>query len=804
MAHRCLLLPGASRALTGALIPLLPGSQRKGACCLRMIHAQVATPGKDSLLANVINAYRRLCSPPPKGFDKYFPNGKTDKKANDSKETPNETKEAKPNDQRSSGGSNDSGGGGKRGGKGGGKKEDPTWWSRLQKGEIPWDDKEFRFYFLASSGLWGVITYYFFFRNSGREVTWKDFVNNYLSKDVVDRLEVVNKRYVRVIFTPGKSPIDGQYVWFNIGSVDTFERNLETLQQEFGIEGENRLPVVYAAESDGSFLLSMLPTVLIIGFLLYTLRRGPAGGRPGRGMGGLFSVGETTAKVLKDEIDVKFKDVAGCEEAKLEIMEFVNFLKNPKQYQDLGAKIPKGAILTGPPGTGKTLLAKATAGEANVPFITVNGSEFLEMFVGVGPARVRDLFVMARKNAPCILFIDEIDAVGRKRGRGNFGGQSEQENTLNQLLVEMDGFNTATNVVVLAGTNRPDILDPALMRPGRFDRQIYIGHPDIKGRASIFKVHLRPLKLDVSIDKESLARKLAALTPGFSGADIANVCNEAALIAARHLSDSINQKHFEQAIERVIGGLEKKTQVLQPDEKKIVAYHEAGHAVAGWYMEHADPLLKVSIIPRGKGLGYAQYLPREQYLYTKEQLLDRMCMTLGGRVSEQIFFGKITTGAQDDLKKVTQSAYAQIVQFGMNDKVGQVSFDLPRQGDMVLEKPYSEATARLIDDEARILINSAYDRTMKLLSEKKAEIEKIALRLLEKEVLDKGDMVELLGLRPFAEKSTYEDFVEGTGSLDEDTSLPEGLKDWNKDREKEKDESTDEQIARHISGGMPF
>ncbi|CAH2284751.1 AFG3 2 [Pelobates cultripes] len=815
MAHRCLLLSGAGRAFTAALTPLLNNSaaRQAGACCVRRIQNLSTSSEENALLTNALAAYRRLLSSqPPKGFEKYFPNGKNGKKLNDSKGTSTELKDAKGNgnqakrneNQHSSGGGSDSTGGGKKGGKGGGKKEDSTWWTRLQKGEIPWDDKEFRFYFMASAGLWAGVTYYIFFRKSGREITWKDFINNYLSKDVVDRLEVVNKRFVRVVFTPGKTPVDGQYVWFNIGSVDTFERNLETVQQELGIEGENRLPVVYAAESDGSFLLSMLPTVLIIGFLLYTVRRGPAGGRPGRGMGGLFSVGETTAKVLKDEIDVKFKDVAGCEEAKLEIMEFVNFLKNPKQYQDLGAKIPKGAILTGPPGTGKTLLAKATAGEANVPFITVNGSEFLEMFVGVGPARVRDLFVMARKNAPCILFIDEIDAVGRKRGRGNFGGQSEQENTLNQLLVEMDGFNTTTNVVVLAGTNRPDILDPALMRPGRFDRQIYIGPPDIKGRASIFKVHLRPLRMESTIDKDSLARKMAALTPGFSGADIANVCNEAALIAARHLSDAINQKHFEQAIERVIGGLEKKTQVLQPEEKKTVAFHEAGHAVAGWFLEHADPLLKVSIIPRGKGLGYAQYLPKEQYLYTKEQLLDRMCMTLGGRVSEQIFFGRITTGAQDDLKKVTQSAYAQIVQFGMNEKVGQVSFDLPRQGDMVLEKPYSEATARMIDDEVRLLINTAYERTLELLTEKKAEVEKIALRLLDKEVLGKSDMVELLGPRPFAEKSTYEEFVEGTGGLEEDTSLPEGLKDWNVDREKEKEESSDEQIARHISGKMPF
>ncbi|KAM6217995.1 mitochondrial inner membrane m-AAA protease component AFG3L2 [Rhynchocyon petersi] len=774
MALRCLLLLGQGSCwVRGLPLVLLPSgslgpSERS---CLRTFCRYAtaqATSNRNSLLTDVIVAYQRFCSRPPKGFEKYFPNGK---KASERKEFVGGNKESKLANTP-----NSSGGGGGR--KQGGKKDDSHWWSRFQKGDFPWDDKEFRMYFIWTTLFWSGVMFYFLFKSSGREITWKDFVNNYLSKGVVDRLEVVNKHFDRVTFIPGKSPVDGQYVWFNIGSVDTFERNLETLQQELGIEGENRVPVVYIAESDGSFLLSMLPTVLIIAFLLYTIRRGPAGiGRTGRGMGGLFSVGETTAKVLKDEIDVKFKDVAGCEEAKLEIMEFVNFLKNPKQYQDLGAKIPKGAILMGPPGTGKTLLAKATAGEANVPFITVSGSEFLEMFVGVGPARVRDLFALARKNAPCILFIDEIDAVGRKRGRGNFGGQSEQENTLNQLLVEMDGFNTTTNVVILASTNRPDILDPALMRPGRFDRQIFIGPPDIKGRASIFKVHLRPLKLDSALEKEKLARKLASLTPGFSGADVANVCNEAALIAARHLSDSINLKHFEQAIERVIGGLEKKTQVLQPEEKKTVVYHEAGHAVAGWYLEHADPLLKVSIIPRGKGLGYAQYLPKEQYLYTKEQLLDRMCMTLGGRVSEEIFFGRITTGAQDDLRKVTQSVYAQIVQFGMNEKVGQISFDLPRQGDMVLEKPYSEVTARLIDDEVRILINDAYERTVALLTEKKADVEKVALLLLEKEVLDKNDMIELLGPRPFMEKSTYEEFVEGTGSLDEDTSLPEGLKD---------------------------
>ncbi|XP_072492497.1 mitochondrial inner membrane m-AAA protease component AFG3L1 isoform X4 [Notamacropus eugenii] len=664
-----------------------------------------------------------LYSKAPKGFEKYFNrNGRSTGK----EESTPPKKDADESKDHGLGGN---------GGKRRGKKDDFAWWKRIQK---------------------------------------------------VDRLEVVNKQFVRVIPTPGAS--SEKSVWFNIGSVDTFERNLESAQWELGIEAANQAAVIYTTESDGSFLKSLIPTLLLIGIFLYAVRRGPMGaGRGGRG-GGLFSVGETTAKILKNNIDVRFADVAGCEEAKLEIMEFVNFLKNPKQYQDLGAKIPKGAMLTGPPGTGKTLLAKATAGEANVPFITVNGSEFLEMFVGVGPARVRDMFAMARKNAPCILFIDEIDAIGRKRGRGNFGGQSEQENTLNQMLVEMDGFNSSTNVVVLAGTNRPDILDPALMRPGRFDRQIYIGPPDIKGRCSIFKVHLRPLKLDENIGRDALARKLAALTPGFTGADISNVCNEAALIAARHLNAFVQEKHFEQAIERVIGGLEKKTQVLQPNEKTTVAYHEAGHAVVGWFLEHADPLLKVSIIPRGKGLGYAQYLPKEQYLYTREQLFDRMCMMLGGRVAEQLFFGRITTGAQDDLRKVTQSAYAQIVQFGMSEKLGQVSFDLPRQGEALVEKPYSEATAQLIDEEVRHLINSAYSRTLELLTQCRDQVEKVGKRLLEKEVLEKADMVELLGPRPFGEKSTYEEFVEGTGSLEEDTSLPEGLKDWNRERTEESSE----------------
>ncbi|XP_076863513.1 mitochondrial inner membrane m-AAA protease component AFG3L1 [Brachyhypopomus gauderio] len=677
-------------------------------------------------------------------------------------------------DGQPSGPERSSGGGGKRG-------RQSDWKSRLLQGDFPWDDKDFRYVLITVGGV-GSVLLYLYFRDTGKEITWKDFVHHYLGRGIVDHLEVVNKQFVRVILLPGVDNSDGSYVWFNIGSVDTFERNLEAAHWELGLEPSNRTAVMYSSENFGSFLKNVIPTLLLMGFLVFTLRRGPMSGGAGGGRGWPFSMSESPAKMMKDKIDVKFKDVAGCEEAKLEILEFVNYLKNPQQYKDLGAKIPKGAVLSGPPGTGKTLLAKATAGEASVPFITVNGSEFLEMFVGVGPARVRDMFAMARKNAPCILFIDEIDAIGRKRGGGNFGGQSEQENTLNQLLVEMDGFNTSTNVVVLAGTNRPDILDPALMRPGRFDRQIYIGPPDIKGRASIFKVHLRPLKLDPTLDQDALARKMAASTPGFTGADIANVCNEAALIAARHLSEAVNAKHFEQAIDRVIGGLEKKTQVLQPTEKKTVAYHEAGHAIVGWFLEHADPLLKVSIIPRGKGLGYAQYLPKEQYLYTREQLFDRMCMMLGGRVAEQVFFGKITTGAQDDLKKVTQSAYAQIIQFGMNEKVGQVSFDLPRQGEVVMEKPYSEATAELIDEEVRKLVDGAYQRTLKLITEKHDLVEMVGKRLLQREVLDKADMLELLGPRPFEEKSTYEQFVEGTGSFEEDTSLPEGLKDWNQEK----------------------
>ncbi|KAI5098492.1 AFG3-like protein 2, partial [Silurus meridionalis] len=713
--------------------------------------------GREALL---LSQSRVFSTKPPKGFEKFFP-----------KRSSSETgeKPSGPKSQKSRGGAGDEE-----------KKEDGSWWSRILRRDIPWDEKSSWNVFFTGAGLLATFLY-LYLRDKGREISWRDFVNHYLARGLVERLEVINKQYVRVIPARDLNASDVSHVWFNIGTVDTFERNLEQAQQELGLERSHKLSVLYSTEKDWSILAILLPVIAVFGLLVFSSKQWKPGGWQRRRGNNIFRMTESKAKIVRDSINVRLKDVAGCEEAKLEILEFVNFLKKPKQYQELGARIPQGAVLSGPPGTGKTLLAKATAGEAGVPFITVNGSEFQEMFVGVGAARVRDTFALARRHAPCILFIDEIDAIGRKRGQGHFSGQSEQENTLNQLLVEMDGFNSSTNVVVLAATNRVDILDPALLRPGRFDRHIYIGPPDIKGRASVFKVHMRPLKLDSSLTSENLARKLAALTPGFTGADIANVCNEAALIAARHLGPAVTSRHFEQAVERVIGGLEKKTRVLQPAEKTTVAYHEAGHAVVGWFLEHADPLLKLSIIPRGKGLGYAQYQPTEQYLFTREQLFDRMCVMLGGRVAEQVFFGKITTGAQDDLRKVTQSAYAQIMQFGMSESVGQMVFDVPQQGELVLEKPYSEATAELIDEEVRSLISKAFERTHQLVTEKRELVEKVGKRLLQNEVLDKTDMVELLGPRAFGEKCTYEEFVEGTGSIDEDTSLPEGLKDWDKD-----------------------
>ncbi|KAJ3803371.1 ATP-dependent metallopeptidase Hfl [Lentinula aff. detonsa] len=616
----------------------------------------------------------------------------------------------------------------------------------------------------AINWITGLAIAQFIYSNSGssstREITWQEFRTAFLDKGLVDKLIVVNGHKVRVklhsnatgTMYPGSSIGSGDY-YFSIGSVEAFERRLDEAQGELNIPSHERIPVAYTDEvSTFHILLELAPTVAVIGFLYWLSKRGS-----GSSSGGIFSIGKSRAKLFdKDtEVKVKFKDVAGMDEAKEEIMEFVQFLKEPSKYERLGAKIPRGAILSGPPGTGKTLLAKATAGEASVPFLSVSGSEFVEMFVGVGSSRVRDLFASARKHAPCIIFVDEIDAIGKAREKGrSMGGNDERESTLNQLLVEMDGFGTHEHIVVLAGTNRPDVLDPALMRPGRFDRHIVIDRPDVSGRKGIFMVHLAPLKLHESLaDLNNLAQKLAVLTPGFSGADIANVCNEAALRAARKGSDSVESRHFDDAIERVIVGLEKKSRVLSPLEKKTVAYHEAGHAVAGWFLEHADPVLKVSIIPRGNGaLGYAQYLPPDRYLLSSPQLADQICVTLGGRVSEEIFFGteNITSGAQDDLQKITRYAFEACANYGMNEVIGPVSYGGDRGAKENWNKPFSEKTAETIDSEVRKMITGMHDRTRNLLSEHKEDVEKVAKLLLEKEVLTREDMINLLGKRPFA------------------------------------------------------
>ncbi|MEL6671320.1 MAG: ATP-dependent zinc metalloprotease FtsH [Bacteroidota bacterium] len=511
---------------------------------------------------------------------------------------------------------------------------------------------------------------------------------------------------------------------------------------------ENKIPFEYKrrTEWDGVFTF-LIPIAILVALWFFFMRRVGAGGAGGQ----IFNIGKSRASLYDKEnkVNVTFNDVAGLEEAKEEVQEVVEFLKQPQKFTKLGGHIPKGVLLVGPPGTGKTLLAKAVAGEAKVPFFSLSGSDFVEMFVGVGAARVRDLFKQAKEKAPCIIFIDEIDAVGRSRGRMNVtGGNDERENTLNQLLVEMDGFNSDTGVIIMAATNRPDVLDPALLRAGRFDRQIAVDRPDIKGREAIFKVHLKKLTLSKRVD----VKKLASQTPGFVGADIMNVCNEAALIAARKNKEAVELDDFQDAIDRVIGGLEKKNKIISPNEKRIVAYHEAGHAVTAWYLEHASPLVKVSIVPRGiAALGYAQYLPKEQYLYTYNQLFDFMCTALGGRAAEDIVFGEVSTGAQNDLERITENAYAIVTRYGMNETVGQVSFK--ENAEYNFTKPYSDETARIIDQEVRKIIDEAYERTTKLLNDKREELEKIAQSLLTKEVIFKEDVVELIGPRPFASEN---------------------------------------------------
>jgi len=554
----------------------------------------------------------------------------------------------------------------------------------------------------------------------------------------------------------------GPHFWFRIPSADKFTE----LYRESIIK--NGASLRFDERSNYGGMLIQWGFLFLIIFAFWMLMRRMAGG-PGGGQ--IFNIGRSRATLFdaENKVNITFDDVAGLDEAKEEIKEIVDFLKNPKKFTDLGGKIPKGALLIGPPGTGKTLLAKAVAGEANVPFFSLSGSDFVEMFVGVGAARVRDLFRQAKEKAPCIIFIDEIDAIGRSRGKGSMpGANDERENTLNSLLVEMDGFGTDSGVIILAATNRPDVLDSALLRPGRFDRQISIDKPDIVGREAIFKVHLTVLKKGKDID----AKKLAAQTPGFAGAEIANVCNEAALIAARHDKKEINMQDFQDAIDRVIGGLEKKNKLISPEEKRIVAYHEAGHAVSGWFLEHADPLVKVSIVPRGvAALGYAQYLPKEQFLYQTEQLIDEMCMTLGGRAAEELVFGKISTGALSDLERITKMAYAMVTVYGMNEKIGNISFyDSKPQSDFALGKPYSEATAELIDQEVKKIIEHAYERTKALLQEHYNELETIAQALLKKEVLFQSDLEELIGKRPFAKETTYQAFTKEKISLEKDDS----------------------------------
>jgi AFG3 family protein len=580
--------------------------------------------------------------------------------------------------------------------------------------------------------------------------------------EVADYTIVSNRNVVRVKLKPEALPkyegkigknlkaSEDYQASFKIASVESFKDDM----RDFWKTNPGLEKISGKSDTDANWfnpiIQTILPILIFIGLWILLMRKMGGGAGGGGGPGGIFNIGKSRATLFDKgtRVNITFADVAGLDEAKVEVMEIVDFLKNPKKYTSLGGKIPKGALLVGPPGTGKTLLAKAMAGEAQVPFFSLSGSDFVEMFVGVGASRVRDLFKQAREKAPCIIFIDEIDAIGRARGKNMMMSNDERESTLNQLLVEMDGFGTDVGIIVLAATNRPDVLDTALLRPGRFDRQISIDKPDVKGREAIFKVHLKPIKVSEKVD----IHKLAEQTPGFAGADIANVCNEAALIAARKNKAAVDMSDFQDAVDRVIGGLEKKNKIISPDEKRIIAYHEAGHAICGWFLEHAYPLLKVTIVPRGTAaLGYAQYTPKEQYLYNTDQLDDQICMTLGGRASEDIFFGKISTGAQNDLQQITRIGYAMVTVYGMNNKVGNVSFYDPQQ-DQSFTKPYSEETSKMIDEEVRKLIDNAYIRTKNLLTEKKAEVEKLAEALLDKEVLFQSDVEALIGPRPFQDK----------------------------------------------------
>ena len=594
-------------------------------------------------------------------------------------------------------------------------------------------------------------------------IDYNRFKNMILSHDIRKVVVIKNQEYVEVTLKEEslqnidykdeleinglENDFSGPHYTFEITSLESFEKRYFDLTN--GMKKDNSDEVEYLTEKryDAfSFFQTWGFTIIILIGFWYLLRRMSVGSGAG---GQIFNIGKSKASLFDSESKIKltFEDVAGLDEAKEEVKEIVEFLKNPKKFTKLGGKIPKGALLVGPPGTGKTLLAKAVAGEAAVPFYSLSGSDFVEMFVGVGAARVRDLFKRANEKAPCIVFIDEIDAIGRSRGRGQMpGSNDERENTLNSLLVEMDGFSTDSGVIILAATNRPDVLDSALLRPGRFDRQISIDKPDLIGREAIFKVHAKNIKLDSNVN----LKHLAAQTPGFAGAEIANVCNESALIAARKNKNFVEMDDFQDAIDRVIGGLEKKSKIISPEEKKIVAYHEAGHAITGWFLKYADPLVKVSIVPRGiAALGYAQYLPKEQYLYQTEQLLDDMCMALGGRAAEELVFGKISTGALSDLERITKMAYSMVTMYGMNNVIGNISFFDSKKTEYNFTKPYSDSTAEKIDYEVKRIVEKAYQRTINLLKEKKDKLEIIAKELLRKEILFQSDIEKLIGKRPF-------------------------------------------------------
>lgn len=636
-----------------------------------------------------------------------------------------------------------------------------------ENGKKPPKKNRFNYYWIYGLIILGFLALQFLSFDNTEKISQKKFEQEMLLDGEVASVEVVNDRFVEVYLTDealkkkehadvadsrfGGGTNPGPHYTFQIGDPGKFEEDIEELQANKGLEKKDFIPVRYSTETDwtGQILSWVIPIAILVIIWMFIMRR-MTGGMGGAGSQ-IFNVGKSKASLYdkNTRVNVTFDDVAGLEEAKEEVMEVVDFLKTPKKYTALGGKIPKGVLLVGPPGTGKTLIAKAMAGEAQVPFFSISGSDFVEMFVGVGASRVRDLFKQAREKAPCIIFIDEIDAIGRARGKQLIQGNDERENTLNQLLVEMDGFSSDKGVIIVAATNRPDVLDTALLRPGRFDRQIGIDKPDLLAREQIFSVHLKPLKLSEEIS----AKRLAEQTPGFVGADIANICNEAALIAARRNKTAIEMIDFQDAIDRSIGGLEKKNKLISPSEKRIIAYHEAGHAIAGWFLEHADPLLKVTIVPRGvAALGYAQYLPKEQYLMNTDQFADRICKTLAGRAAEEIVFGKISTGAQNDLDVITKMAYSMVTVYGMNEKVGNISFYGMQQSEYTFTKPYSEETAHLIDEEVKRIITEQYNRAKQLLTERYDQLEKLAQELLKREVIFKHDLEELIGPRPFKDE----------------------------------------------------